>query len=304
MYRTFSKLAVLIATLGLIVSCASTQFSKVEIRGQAQILEQAQTSEWRSPDPENLLYMQLETGLVIIELAPEFAPNHVANTKALVREQYFNGLFFYRVAEGFVAQAGDPKDDLKPIKNAKRSLEAELYKQGELSSSFTLVDKRDGFAAESGFMSGFPVARNTSATETWLTHCPGAFAMARGDESDSGGATVYIVIGHAPRYLDRNTTVFGRVLMGLEYVQQLRRGYKPAGFIESPEDYNPIVWMRVAADIPISERINLEIMRTDSESFEDLIYARANRPEAWFYERPGYVDVCGVPVPVRRAAKK
>jgi len=270
-----------------------------DVMSPAEIIKQSVDSDWRTPDPQNLLYLQLETGLVIMEMAPEFAPGHVANTRALVREKYFDGLAFYRVAEGFVAQGGDPQDNVKPIQTAQRSIPAELYLTGSINSTFTLVDANDGFAAQSGYVSGFPVARNKQGTEFWMTHCPGALAMARGNEADSGGATIYIVIGHAPRYLDRNTTVFGRVLQGLEYVQQLRRGYEPAGFIKSPQDYNPIISITVAADLPAEAKQNLQVMRTDTRAFEKLIRSRANRPEEWFYERPGYVDVCAVPVPVR-----
>ena len=246
-----------------------------------------------------MIVLELETGQVIVELAPEFAPGHVANIKALAREKYFDGLAFYRVVEGFVAQGGDPYDEQKPIKNAQRTIPAELYMDQPLRSIFTLVDDRDGFAAETGYVSGFPVARTADGSQSWLTHCPGAFAMARDADPNSGGATFYIVIGHAPRYLDRNTTVFGKVLKGLEYVQQLRRGYGESGVIQSKEDYNPIQSIRVAADLPASAQPALEVMRTDSMSFQQLIRARANRPEDWFYERPDYVDVCGVIPPVR-----
>ncbi len=265
----------------------------------AQILKQSSADDWRTPDNENVLVLALANGNVIVELAPEFAPGHVANIKALVREEYFDGLAFYRVVEGFVAQGGDPNDGEKPITQAERSIPAELYLAQPPTSTFTLVDDRDGFAAESGYVSGFPVARSANGKQSWLTHCPGAFAMARDADPNSGGATFYIVIGHAPRYLDRNTTVFGKVLKGLEHVQQLRRGYGESGVIQSPENYNPIRSIRVAADLPVADQPALEVMRTDSDAFKQLIVARGNRPEDWFYERPGYVDLCGVIPPVR-----
>lgn len=291
-----------IVVLSLIVTgCASVGVVPEEVSSPTKIIENSADSDWRTPDPENVLLLELPHGKVVIELAPEFAPGHVSNIKALVREQYFDGLAFYRVAQGFVAQAGDPEDTSKPIKTAKRSIPAELYRDKPLKSAFTVVDRKDGFASETGYVTGFPVARNTSGDEAWLTHCPGAFAMARDSAPDSGGATFYIVIGHAPRYLDRNTTVFGRVLQGLEYIQQLRRGYGPSGVIQSSENFNPITSMRVLADL--DNKLGLEVMRTDTTAFKQLIQARANRPEEWFYERPNYVDVCGVPVPVRQASR-
>lgn len=270
----------------------------VGVRAPSAIIAESTPAEWRTPNPESLLILSLPQGDVFIELAPDLAPAHVRNFRQLVRERYYDGLWFYRVVEGFVAQAGAP-EDAKPIQNAQRTIDGEFFWRGDLGDEFTVVDSEDGFAADSGYWRGFPVARNAARTEAWLTHCPGAFAMARGNEPDSGGATFYIVIGHAPRYLDRNTTVFGRVLYGLEYVQQLRRGYGPSGVIQDPVDYNPINSLRLAADLAEDQRVNVEVMRTDSAAFKELIQARANRPEDWFYERPGYVDLCGVPVPVR-----
>ena len=290
---------VLVIIIVFITACARVTTVPVTILSPAEILAQSTNSDWRRPSGENLLVIELETGQVVVELAPEFAPEHVVNIKALAREEYFDGLAFYRVVEGFVAQGGDPNDDEKEIQNARRSIPAELYLVQPLSSTFTLVDDGDGFAAETGYVTGFPGARSADGKQSWMTHCPGAFAMARDADPNSGGATFYIVIGHAPRYLDRNTTVFGKVLKGLEYVQQLQRGYGPSGVIQSADDYNPIISIRVAADLPVSERPALEVMRTDTNAFQQLILARANRPEDWFYERPGYVDVCGVPVPVR-----
>lgn len=283
----------------LLTACNSRPIVTDAIPSPSEILAKSVSDDWRKPDNEDLLVLELETGQVIVELAPEFAPGHVANIKALVREEYFDGLAFYRVVEGFVAQGGDPSDGEKPITQAQRSIPAELYLAQPLTATFTLVDDRDGFAAEAGYVSGFPVARSADGKQSWLTHCPGAFAMARDADPNSGGATFYIVIGHAPRYLDRNTTVFGKVLKGLEHVQQLRRGYGESGVIQSEEDYNPIKSIRVAADLPATEQPALEVMRTDSNAFQQLIAARANRPEDWFYERPGYVDVCGVIPPVR-----
>lgn len=292
-------LIVLFLTLPILTACNSLPVEPDVIPSPSEILAKSTSADWRKPDNENLLVLELETGQVIVELAPEFAPGHVANIKALAREKYFDGLAFYRVVEGFVAQGGDPDDEQKPIKNAQRTIPAELFLDQPLNSTFTRVDDRDGFAAETGYVTGFPVARTADGKQSWMTHCPGAFAMARDADPNSGGATFYIVIGHAPRYLDRNTTVFGKVLQGLEYVQQLRRGYGESGVIQSKENYNPIQSIRVAADLPASEQPTLEVMRTDSESFQQLIRARASRPEDWFYERPDYVDVCGVIPPVR-----
>src|SRR5689334_2069895 len=90
----------------------------------ADVLAKSQASDWREPEAENTLYMELEKGRVVIELAPEFAPKHVANVKALARENYFDGLSILRVQDNYVAQWGDPNAEKNPerarkIKNAK-----------------------------------------------------------------------------------------------------------------------------------------------------------------------------------------
>jgi peptidylprolyl isomerase len=131
-----------------------------------------------------------------------------------------------------------------------------------------------------------------------MIHCPGSFALARGDEPDSGGTEFYFTLGHAPRYLDRNVTVFGMVRHGMEHVQKLNRGSDASGQIE-PGRRNPVRWVRVGSDLPGSEQLELQVMRTDTDSFAELVQSRANRPEAWFTYRPAHVDVCGVPVPAR-----
>jgi len=135
-------------------------------------------------------------------------------------------------------------------------------------------------------------------------HCYGAFGMPRDKDPDSGGTDFYVVIGHAPRHLDRNTTVFGRVVKGMERLSTLPRGTEELGFYKTPQERQPIRSVRVAADLPEAQREKLEILRTDTDTFRQLIEARRNRREEWFHFQAGYVEVCNVPVPVRESAQK
>ena len=73
-----------------------------------EIVEAASSNDWRPLDPENTLYLDLPAGKVIIELRPDFAPNHVQRIKELTREKFYDGVVFHRVIEGFMAQGGDP----------------------------------------------------------------------------------------------------------------------------------------------------------------------------------------------------
>lgn len=270
-----------------------------DIRAPAQIIAEAPADHWRRADPENTLYLELEKGRVVIELATDFAPQHAANIKALAREGFYDDLSMYRVVEGFVAQGGDQSGE-KPIQKARRSLPAEFSRKSPPAGVFTPIPGPDGYAAQTGFSNGFPAARDPQGGESWLVHCPGAFAMARENDVNSGGTEFYVVIGAAQRYLDRNTTVFGSVLEGMDTLQQLRRGTQAMGVLENPER-NRILRLRVAADAPERERENFEVMKTDSASFAELIAARRHRPEDWFVARPDYVDVCSVGIPTRRA---
>jgi cyclophilin family peptidyl-prolyl cis-trans isomerase len=265
-----------------------------------EVIAAAGADAWRVPAPEDTLYVELESGRVVIELAPDFAPLHVAQMKALAREGFYDGLEFYRVVEGFVAQAGD-LDGERPVKTAGRAVVAE-FDRPAAGLPFTPLGAADGYAPEVGYVKGLPAARDAAVGRAWPVHCPGAVAMARDVEPDSGGTEFYVVLGQAPRYLDRNLSVFGRVLAGQELLQKLERGAPGLGMIEDPARRGKILRVRVAADVPAGERTALEVMRTEAPSFRALIAARRNRPEAFFVYRPDFIDVCGVPIPVRDAA--
>ncbi len=264
----------------------------------AEIVAQAGPADWRSLDPENTLYLELPAGRVIVELAPLFAPNHVAHIKALARRGFYDGLTIYRVQENYVVQGGDADETRQP-KDATRFIKAEFTRKDPGGLAFTPLPDVDGYAPQTGFSGGFPAARDPRTDTTWLVHCPGAFAMPRDNDPDSGGSDFYVVIGHAPRHLDRNTTVFGRVVGGMPLLSTLRRGTGAMGFYEKPDERQPITSVRVAADVPEGQRDRLELLRTDSQSFKNLIEARRNRREEWFHSPAAHVDVCNVPVPVR-----
>jgi peptidylprolyl isomerase len=122
----------------------------------------------------------------------------------------------------------------------------------------------------------------------------------RGNEPESGnGAELYVVTGHAPRQLDRNIALVGRVVQGMELLSSLPRGAGPMGFHESPAQYVPIVSVRVAADVPAAERSRLEVLRTDTATFTALIESRRNRRDEWYKVPAGYIDLCNVPIPAR-----
>src|SRR5205814_3825312 len=126
--------------------------------------------------------------------------------------------------------------------------------------------------------------RDPKSGKIWLAHCYGMVGAGRDNAADSGGGTeLYVVIGHAPRHLDRNVTLLGRVVQGMELLSALPRGTGPLGFYEKPEQRLPLKQVRVAADVPPSERTALEVFRTDTPAFQKLIESRRNRPEEWYH---------------------
>ncbi len=269
-------------------------------QGIDEIIRASSSADWRVPDPDNLLLLDLPAGRVIIELAPAFAPNHVANVRALAREKYFDGLFIYRVQDNYVVQLGDPDEkNPRPIRHAKARLPAE-FSRPSAGLPFDRLPEKDVYAPEVGFSDGFPVARDGAGGNAWLAHCYAMVGAGRDDDAGSGGGTeIYAVIGHAPRHLDRNVTLFGRVLQGIERLSSLPRGPAPMGFYEDASLRLPIQAVRIAADIDPAQRPRIAVMRTDTPTFDRIVEARRNRRDAWTKVPAGHIELCNVPLPVR-----
>jgi peptidylprolyl isomerase len=283
---------------------ASPDLTKPKPPIMAEVLSNSAPSDWRAPDPENTLYMELATGRVVIELAPAFAPNHVADVKALAREHYYDGLAIVRVQDNYVVQWADPDAEklelARKFQHAHKTLPAEFERALDPALPFTPLPDKDVYAPEVGFSGGFPMARDPHTGKMWLVHCYGMVGAGRDNAPDSGGATeLYAVIGHAPRQLDRNVTLFGRVVQGMELLSSLPRGTGAMGFYEKPEQRIPIKSIRVAAEVPEAERSELEIMRTDTATFRELIESRRNRREPWFQVPAAHIEIGNVPVPTR-----
>ena len=134
----------------------------------------------------------------------------------------------------------------------------------------------------------------------WMVHCYSAVGVGRGNADNSGnGSSLYAIIGSAARLLDRNITVVGRVVQGIEKLSVLPRGTGTLGFYEKPEQHTPIRSVRLAADVPPADRTELEALRTDSETFRQMVENRRHRRDDWYKEPAGHVDVCNVPLPIR-----
>ncbi len=268
-------------------------------RTMQEVLAATSASDWRVPDPARTLYLDLPTGRVVIELAPAFAPRTVANLLTLVRSQWFDGLSINRVHDNFVVQWGDP-DSRKPQGDAVARIEPEYTRRWSDDIAVTLLPDPDAYAPQNGFVDGLPVAGDRNRGEIWPAHCYGTLGVGRDIAPDSGnGSELYVVIGHAPRQLERNITVVGRVLRGMELLAALPRGTGPLGFYENPAQRVPIRALRLAADLPPAGREPLDVLRTDTLAFDDLIESRRNRRDDFYRQPAGHIDLCSVPLPVR-----
>jgi peptidylprolyl isomerase len=262
----------------------------------------------RTVDPQNLVLIDTKYGEVDVELAPEFAPKHAERLRALIGAHFYDGKSFYRVVDGFVAQGG-AGEGTAATGGAKHD---ELTKQWQplkaefdapVGGTFTPLGSPDLFAPEVGHIDGFPVARDPKDKRMWLIHCPGTFAFARDNGPDTATTEFYIVIGEAPRRLDRDLTAFGRVISGMQYLQKLQRGDPDIdnGVIHKPTTPGRIVRMRLAADMPQKDRPSFAVIRTDTPAFEKVKEERRHPTSPFYFRKPPPIlDVCLVPVKVRR----
>ena len=271
-------------TVGLLAFCS------------ASALHAAEEMVWRQTDPDNTVFMELQDGRVVIELSPAFAPETVEQFKKLVQSRFYDGLSFYRVIDGFVAQGGDGSDLGELSESPLIDAEFEIDWNDELP--YIHVQSPDFFAPETGFIDGFGVGRDPKANKIWLMHCPGIVAMARNEDKDSSRTDFYIVMGQAPRYLDRNMNVFGRVIEGMDVVQRINRGpVSNQGVFTDETASSRIRSIKLLSEIPEASREKAYVMDTASKAFDAILDDRRNRTHKFFHHKPPKIlDVCQVPV--------
>jgi cyclophilin family peptidyl-prolyl cis-trans isomerase len=215
--------AIIVGLTAIVFTCgvAFAQSTKPSPRTKltySELLASATPADWRALDLENTLYMDLPTGRVVIELSAAYAPAHADNIRVLVREGYFDGLAILRSQDNYVVQWGDPEAEntepgkARAMKHGKKTLIPEYTRSLDSKLPFTRLPDIDGYAPQVGFSNSFPVGRNPKTNQTWLAHCYGMVGAGRDNDDNSGsGAELYVVTGHAPRHLDRNIAVLGRV---------------------------------------------------------------------------------------------
>lgn len=285
---TKSNLSTLALLFLFTIGCASTIYAK-NIKNEDTNMN---GENWYTIEQNQTITFKTTYGDVVIALHPTLAPKHVARFKKLINEGFYNEQYFYRVVDGFVAQAGsnDNHDPAKFDKALLSNIEAEFSQP--LSSNATIIESDDMFAPYTGFLDGFPIGIDKERNEMWGLHCPGTVAFARNSEKDTASTEFYIVIGQAPRHLDRNMSVVGRVVEGMEVLQKLPRGDKAVGgVIEELQSESIIKQAFIHSDAVAPYYVQLPA----HEEYQKRINTGKNLDNPFFHDNsygPRPIDVC------------
>jgi peptidylprolyl isomerase len=267
----------------------------------AEIVAAAPASAWETISPDDLLVMDfVKGGRVVIQLAPAFAPVHVANIRALARAGWWKGASVYRVQDNFVAQWGhDEKGPPLPAGVIKPP-PAEYWRSVK-GLEIRPLGFPDAYAPAVGYSGGWHVAYSPKRGWATLPHCYGYVGVARDLAPDTGtGEELYAIIGHAPRRLDRNLAVVGRVIDGIALLSSLPRGPAPMGMYGDAAKNVGIEQVRLASMIPEAERPSFQVMRTSSATYRQLMQLRTHHADEFYRTPPTGIDLCATSVPIRK----
>lgn len=315
------KHLLLAAAAALLVSPVHSQEPAV-VPSPGEIAAAAPASDWVAIAPSDLMVMDLAPDAkgrgrrVVIQLmrAP-FSQGWIGNIRKLAAAHWWDGTSVNRVQDNYVAQWGDATEK-KPLPTGLIAVSESDYvdrtEGGDAGSTVLWHPKNyveDSYADWAWFNDGWPVGQevseDTRILSRWPIHCYGMVGVGRNMSPDTGsGAELYAVIGHAPRHLDRNIAVVGRVVSGIEYLSSLPRGTEALGFYKTEAERTPIASIRIASELPAAEQPKFEYLSTESDGFARYADARANRRDPFFIKPAGGADICNIPVPVRPVAAK
>ena len=295
-----------------------------------EIVAAAPAADWAAIAPADLLVMDLAPDAkatarrVVIQLVPPpFSQGWIANIRKLAAAHWWDGTSINRVQDNYAVQWGDPdgedKAKAKPLPEGLKVVPAGAYVAPVEAALLNQIvtgsrgqeDKRsmvslgsDQYSDAGYFENGWPIAAawidRSQPSSRWPTHCYGMVGVGRDYPPDTGsGAELYVVIGHAPRQLDRNIALVGRVIEGIEHLSSLPRGTGDIGFYKTAPERVPITAIRNGTDV--KDLARYEYLSTESASFASYADARKNRRDAFYIRPAGGADICNIPVPVRRA---
>jgi len=265
------------------------------------VIAASKASEWQEIPADDLMVIDLASGKqVIVQLAPAFAPVHVANIQKLARGGYWQGAAIYRVHDNYVAQWGNNESE-KPLPAGVVKTPPAEYHRALKGLKIVPLGSPDAYAPAVGYTLGWPVAYDPKAGTANLTHCYGSVGVGRGLSPDTGmGGELYAAIGHAPRSLDRVIAVVGRVVSGIENLSSLPRGTEALGFYKERSSDVPIASVHLASELAPGARPRFEYLQESSASFAQWLHIKKNRKDDFYIHPAGGVDLCNAPVPVRQ----
>ena len=264
------------------------------------VVAQSKPGEWQAIPADDLMVIDLKDGKrIVVQLAPLFAPVHVANIRALAKSGYWQGAAIYRVQDNYVAQWGNNDSD-KPLPVGVVKKPPAEYHRTLRGLRITPLGSSDSYAPAVGYTAGWPVAYDPKAGTANLPHCYASVGVGRDLSPDTGmGGELYAAIGHGPRSLDRVIAVVGRVVSGIEHLSSLPRGTEALGFYKERTSDVPIANVRLASMLPDAERPRFEYLKETSASFTRWLRVKKNRRDEFYIRPAGGVDLCNAPVPVR-----
>lgn len=303
--------SLLLATAALVMIAAAPAPHKAKaapppaaVRSPGDAVKSAPASDWIEIPGDDLMVMDLAGGKrVVIQLAPLFAPVHVANIRAMARSGYWGKATIYRVVDNWVTQWGlnedpDKGDKITPLPAGAVARPPEEYERSAAGLNWVPMGSPDPYSVKGAYADGWPVALQPGGKAN-PTYCYGAVGVARDAAPDTGNSSeLFAVIGATARRLDRNYALVGRVISGMENLSALPRGTAEMGVYAKDQPPLAITSVRIASDMPAADRPRFEYLRTGSPAFADYVKLASHRAD-YGVPSPG-ADLCAVPVPVRK----
>jgi peptidylprolyl isomerase len=255
------------AALAALATSATAQRARAPAPKAAAAPAAPGAADWRTPDPNDVLVIDTNKGRIIVEMVPEVAPGHVARIRELAHENFYDGLRFFRVIEGFMDQTGDPLNSGEGG-SSKPDIKAEFTFRRGADMPFGMA--ADQSVAEIGFVKSLPVMTQSmmlapmtrdQKVSGWALYCPGVGGMARGSEEDSANSQFFLMRNAYPS-LEKRYTAWGRVIAGQQVVTAIKVG-EP---VEQPQDRMEKV--RLLADIPEAQRPKIRVIDPKSPWFK------------------------------------
>jgi peptidylprolyl isomerase len=278
---------------------------------------------------------------VVIQLIPApFSQGWIGNIRTLVAARWYDGNSINRVQDNYVVQWGDATGTKALPPGLKAMQESDYFAVNHGCTALSWLkdtppcaifraagklfgpeSKTDSYGGIPFIYAGWPLTLEFFLGEDMLlpgrdepkpglvtrispTHCYGMVGVGRELSPDTGsGAELYTVIGHAPRHLDRNIALVGRVIAGIEHLSALPRGTGPLGVYTDAAQHVPIRSVRMSNELPPDEQPKFQYLSTESKTFAHYAEARANRRDPFFIRPAGGADICNIPVPIRKVAE-